>query len=590
MDKKGFFFIVVAFLLLSYILISTYVWVQAIEMEENRYSDSFRTSSMEMLLSQITDEQVNTLANISSRYAFYRLNHHSITHPVSPAVDVDSVSVLDGSELDNIRLAMRELILTGTASGDYFEDGTGIAYTEDEKRIYSISGWAGQLNASLSASGFELESLEIDENAFNFTQTGYAEFRTEFAMNLTVRDGRRGSATSIIRTYYVNDSLDATGMVDAYIARESLRQLGIEPANTIVGKKLYLAPYADEGFGALCSEDASGDMCYYVSSGDEGQGWFYGPLVLASGAGSVPASATYDYILVGTYPEIKAVPNYETFGAYILTNDPVAGGGDCPADQSATFNALDYDSGAAVPCDPSDPDIDMDTYTDRPFMVYTAFAGKSLAEISATFGGFDTVLRQDAPKLLFSARYSAEQVRDSPERKVGRVSVFDVENLRDFVMCGYYMPRNNSPSFLHRMFDLQDLFDSGTPSYPDWPASDWGIETTAAGRWAGGEIVDAEWDGYSRADIEFFSRVGDGAATGVEMIKGMPGCKSAYMAATDFDPDLDNVGHFRLSDWARWDRLDPDYDDIYWISTASDYGLTDNIGCDNSDLANCDEN
>ncbi|MEM4272263.1 MAG: hypothetical protein QXH30_01620, partial [Candidatus Bilamarchaeaceae archaeon] len=125
MDKKGFFFVIVAFVLLSYILASTYIWVRAIEMEEARYSESFRTSSMEMLVDQLSNEEISRIAGIMSNYAFYRLNNHSIRHPVEAGGPQGSPE-----EFNNIRLALRDLILNGSASDDYFEgSSSGLYYT-----------------------------------------------------------------------------------------------------------------------------------------------------------------------------------------------------------------------------------------------------------------------------------------------------------------------------------------------------------------------------------------------------------------------------------------------------------------------------
>jgi hypothetical protein len=145
------------------------------------------------------------------------------------------------------------------------------------------------------------------------------------------------------------------------------------------------------------------------------------------------------------------------------------------------------------------------------------------------------------------------------------------------------------------MFDIADMFEGSDPLYYDWPQSPWGIETTAAGRWAGGDLVASSWDDHSRLDIEFFLDT-DEVPSDVDMIKGMFGCKNAILCALEFGSDIEHVGHFRISDWARWDRPSsdeppPPSDEIYYIDTEdSDEADTDNIGCDNSGQANCDEN
>jgi hypothetical protein len=579
--KKGFFFVIVAFVLLSYILASTYVWVRAIEMEESRYSEAFRAASVEMVLSQVTQGRIAEFTNMSSHYALYRLNHHSIFHPVEvpSGVDIPSGGELDGSELANIRLAMRELMLYGRASGDYFEDGEPIEYTSEEKLVYSFEGWRAQLNSSLLASGFVLEELEFGEEDFVFEQAGFMEFEVGFLMDIGIRDTLAGSATSIARTYDILMELNAEGMPDAYIARESMRQLHIADAEyTIVGKRMFMAPYADEGYEGLCSGGSSGP-CYYVDSGSEGQGWFYGPIVMAADAGDVPEEASYGYILAGTYSEITSAENWKGFGAYILTSEPEEGP-EC-SEQLETFNALEYDE----ECEDVFVNIAYEE-TERPFVVYDNF------DID-DFGGYDSPMGAAAHKVLFVAEYSVEQISTEPELKLRDVGIYDIEGLRDFVMCGYYMPRPDSPSFLHRMFDLQEMFEDLSPAYTRWPQSEWGIETTAAGRWAGGDLVSSSWDEHSRLDIEFFLDE-EYVSSDVDMVRGMFGCKNALLCGMDFGADINNVGHFRLSDWARWERPssgETPSDEIYYVDTAdSEDAETDNIGCDNDGRSSCDEN
>lgn len=584
--KKGFFFVIVAFVLLSYILASTYVWVRAIEMEESRYSEAFRAASVEMVLSQVSEDRVAEFTGICSHYALYRLNHHSIFHPVKAGsgIDISTAETLDGSELENVRLAMEELVLHGSASGDYFEDGVPIEYTSEEKLTYSLDGWRAQLESSLRASGFELGEFGLEEGSFVFEQTGFMKFRLGFELGIGAHDTLPGSATSLARTYGISINMEEEGMVDAYIARESVRQLDIaDDEYDIVGKRIFLAPYADEGYEALCS--GGNRPCYYVDSGSEGQGWFYGPVVMAADAGDVPADIAYGYILAGTYSEIISVPNWDGFGAYILTSKPVEGE-EC-SEQSDTFNALEYGDG----CE----DVFINSVyeeTGRPFMVYEGFN-------IGDFGGYDSEMGVAAHKLLFVAKYSVEEVGDNPELKVrdedgnADVAIYDIEGLRDFVMCGYYMPRPESPSFLHRMFDLQEMFEDRDPAYTSWPKSEWGMETTAAGRWAGGDLVSRYWDERSRLDTEFFMEDGY-VNSDVDMVKGMFGCKNALLCGLDFGTEIDNVGHFRISDWARWDRPssgETPGDEIYWVDTLeSEDDETDNIGCDNYGQASCDEN
>jgi len=583
MNKKGFFFIIVAFVLLAYILTSTYFWVRAIEMEESRYSDSFRTSTMDMLLAQVTPDRVTEFTNISARYGFYRLNHHSIENPVIPSAAISS-SDLDGTETQVIQDIMQDLIMEGSASGTYFEGGVPLEFSSEERLIYTLGGWRDQLNASLIASGFELEQMEIDTSTFAFAQTNYTQFEVSFVMDLVIVDSASGSETSLVRTYNINTTMDATGFIDPYIARESVAlNLEVDGEPVMVGKKVFMHPYSELGFEVLCSDYESGP-CYRVDEGNLGQGWFYGPAVDVSAADSIHLLNRSQYILVGNYSDVVSLDGFEVFGAYILTNEPTTTGGDCANDQFDTFNPLRYDNDSScelVEWGDYESFTDPEERTSAPFIVYPDFEPDDFTYDYTQGAGEQT-------RVLFIAASSHEEVQDDLEAKEEGFAIYDIENLRDTVLCGYYLPRNNSPSFLHRMMNVQEICEDLDPATAlgcrDWPASVWGIETTTVGRWAGGNLTPS-WDPYSRVDIEFFSQIEDGTdGAEVNMIKGMPGCKDAEMCSTIFPVDIGNVGHFRLSHWAR-DNREADF--TYWINTDS--GLDeDNIGCENDEAATCE--
>jgi hypothetical protein len=120
-----------------------------------------------------------------------------------------------------------------------------------------MEGWKAQLNSSLRASGFVLSKLDIGESTFAFNQTDYMKFNVSFIMGLQIKDNRSGSATSLSRNNNISVEMDEEGMVDAYIARESDQQMEISdpeyPEYTIVGKRIFLTPYWDEGYESLCS-------------------------------------------------------------------------------------------------------------------------------------------------------------------------------------------------------------------------------------------------------------------------------------------------------------------------------------------------
>ena len=521
MDKKGFFFVLVSFILISYILITTYTWVRAVEMSEKTYSEALKASSLQLMTDQVTDARMVAFADLAVYHAFYAVMEHSVLHPVEPGPSDD--------EYQHIREAMAEVLLYGRADGSHFTDGEELVYTGDNYSAATYAGFQGALNESLGRSGFEILDFAISNISFNETEDPLI-FHVNYTINTSLEDTQ--SDTSLVKTFNINQLINVTGFYDPGIAREAHEQLGL---GVRIEKPVYMAPY-----------EVPDDIQPGNGRGvDQGQGWFYGPVVMADDADTILSEDRWLYAIAGNYSDIVGVMDHGEFGAYIQISAPeIIGYCDGNEIEDNVFNAIGYS--AAPVCDPER----RSEFVDKPFIVDTSFDIDDYEHDSYASPPWPRI----SHRMLFIASASPDEVERDPEEKLRDARIYDIEMLRDYVICSYYSERpDEGASYLQRFFE-------------DWRSreSPNGLETTVVGIWAGGNMT-PDWDPYSRVDREFFELLeGDN-------IRGLPGCKFVGMCVNPSD-----VGHFKFSHGA---------EEYYFGSSGDD---PENIGC-NDGRATCEE-
>lgn len=553
-NLKGFFFVLISFILLSYILFSTSMWVRAIETSEQTYSDAFRAYTVTMMADQVSEERMARYSDIISHYALFRLSNHSIYHPLRPGEE---------DQISHIRDSYLELIATCTSSPDHFSDNVPLTYSGEDASTYCFSGFASQLNSSLSVMGFAVEEFTVSNLTFN--ETGHPlRYTTNMTIYLKIKDLQ--TETSIDRTYQYDGIIDAEGMVDPLAARESLSLRGeAERENLTIFKGVYMYPPPGEieDFEELSLEELHSvyeeahEELYpdKVGQGSQGQGWFYGPMVLVEDAPQVPESQRSRFILVGNYSDITGTTGWQDFGAYVLLNRPEDPGG-C-SDEHETLNPIERDEDSSGRCEERIDDASS-RYTQKAFMVYPDFLEDVYEEVHYRYYEPLHSAEYESRRILFISRYSASEILSDPLRKRNPAHVFDIEMFRDYVRCSYYIlsEPGKSPSYLQRMLDGE---------YGDFTSDTLGIETTLVGKYAGG-VYNPDLDELSRVDREFFG--GDDG----EKIRGLPGCKDQPMCV---NPNSD-VGHFALT-----------MDSMQFYFGIDDREDEENIGC-NDERADCE--
>ncbi len=460
--RKAFFFIVVSLLLLTYVLSNLTLWSKAIEIQEKRISEGFKSSTLEFMVSQIKQDDVEEFSKVAASYAVYSLNNHSIKNPVKEG---------DAANLySNINLSVHDLLANGEAGAGYFAgEELALKYTDEELASYTFKGFFDKLDKTLQNSGLKLDSYSF--TGFSMNQSDYTTLN--FSFTLEVKASDNFNTASLSRTFQIVFELPIDGLVDPAVAREMQKE---DYGSQIIEKQIFLGVDYYQTPGALWITEG-------VSS--FGQGWFYGPVWEATN-GNFPSRdplQVSSWILKGTEAEIGAAEDRNLFGAYIITD-------------IITVDDLVNDFDKPVFLSPN-------------------------PKLSRC---------EDERCILFVSQYSPKEINNHPQLGGSSAAIsYGIEDLKDFVMCGYYIPDPEGPSYFQRLLD--DSFS------PEKKNEEFGIASFLI--WDGIEAKGKLSD-LSRLDYEFFNGE-DG-----KIIRGMPGCKYAAICSQEGA----YVGQFKLSDTA----------------------------------------
>ncbi len=454
----------IAFLIIIYLSLYVFSWTNAIKMSEKTFSDEIQFSSLETITPQISDKSFNDFYEIAGNYAFYKMDDYSILHPMK---------YNSQNELYYVNRTFFSLV--EKCSADTFSPP--LTYTESD---YCFRDYVERLNKLFEPFGFKVVEYKLYDG--NISYIDPVTFNTSAKLKIVIK----GKNAYLEKTINLSHTFNISGLVDPMTAREAYN-IGLEKR---VEKQIF---YKDvKNFSPI--------LVYYGNESDGflGRGFFYGKLVAPSSAGSIDDEEKKYYILYGTYDDIISTAGYKLFGAYILTNAPDIIDG-CGSEDN-TFNALHYDNSC-----------------------HLSYVSDTINKSFAVIPNFDPDNFRNN-NVLFIAKDSQF---DSEEEKGDGLKVYDIEDMRDYIICSYYIPSDRAPSFAQRL----------TENAP-YLSSPYGIESTVLGRWAGGEYV-PEYDKYSRIDFLFF-RKEEG-----EKIRGLPGCKSFWMCNLSSSSE-NPLGHFVL--------------------------------------------
>ena len=486
--KKGFFFVLGVFILLVYVAMSLQAYTRAIGEGGKGYEETIKIATYDIILAELSNETMNEIVDIYSYYAIYKMINHTAEEPLKAGKE---------DELEHFKEAFRELLQNGESKREHFS-GSPLVYGEDEKVDYTFNGLSSKLKESLEKTGMNLETFNVSK--INIYQTEYNKINVDVVILLNVS----GKGARLDKIYIINRTLEIEGMDDPMVLRW-LRKHGFDNAS----RQIWFAPYAPQ-------------EAKIITYATHGQGWFYGPLVSAREANKtekINETERWKYIVVGDYSDFEDLEDegiLDEFGAYILTNSVDTSSSGCQNKQNElnVFNAVFYDPNEGCKAKMNSEYIK----TNKPFAVAPGFS----ILIANTDG-------EGKPAVLFVNEHTPEEVESSGGEdklnKENRGIVYDVEMLRDEVICGYYFwAPGEAPSFLQRFLENSEN-----------RTSEYGIEGFVVGKVFGGDEF-SKGSNWSRIDWEFVSE-----AEGIK-VRGMPGCKSFEMCS-----ELNFLGNFALT-------------------------------------------
>ena len=526
--RRGFFFAVMALAMLSVVLMTVQVWVKTFEQSDYSASQRFKGEAMRSILSTMSDKALSDFANASAFYATYRLANY--TSDVSNALAPQD-GALDSAKNPGTYLVEKtamELITNGSSMPN---SNNPIEYSPEEKGAYTLAGWENRTESAASEMGFDIQFSNV--SGFRYYQIDAWTIGVSFGIQMNVTDAegtmRQQKELNATASFPIN------GFLDPMITRDDMAHRGA-PRELATEKQVF----------KVAQYNVPSDVKPQImdSSGIEGNGWFFGPIVegyppeLASSSGANVTNLD-QFVLVHPYDEnLSAYAG--SYGAVIVETQPGINTTNGCEQQTECLNCMEKTVGLPG-CTDNDPN--WHTYPNNNPVGVPVIVASNEWNISKVM---DVNRTQDGGTVHTDKYVLIDNAYPNPEDKMkdGYHRIWDITKLRDMAICGFYVQNDvqntggtAGPSYFQRM--LAGAENIHNPMI--------GIESFVVGQWAGGAQDTAgnyAADSYSRLDWEFYERLG---GNGASKIKGMMGCKTKDMCSTD-NATRDGVGHFELSD------------------------------------------
>ena len=289
MSRKGFFFVVTALIILSYILTNLALWSETLELHEKTFSENFKLSNLEFIADQLTQERVRDFALDSADFALYKLNSHTVDNPIKNEKCIEKV--------------MNSLINNGETVKDCF-DGKNLVYSPEEIAAHTFKGWFDKIDLMLREAEMKIDHYNFYE--FKFSQSDYKNLYLAFRIDFRAEDN--DGLVSVERSFSIEESVSILAISDPAITR-GFKELS--QTNSLVKKPIFFGKYEEP--------EEPKDLNVGKIANGFGQGWFYGPIHKAGDP--APDDFIYHYILMGTSKDISEDPNKGMYGAYLVLAD-----------------------------------------------------------------------------------------------------------------------------------------------------------------------------------------------------------------------------------------------------------------------------
>ncbi len=562
--KRGFFFTVLALVLLSFIFISLQLWAQAEAQAEARAAERFRVEALQTALGMVSSDTLNKYANASAMYALQKLATSIENHSGCAVIGIESYAGPGAIYPDGtyyLNASIYELMQHGNTSGylttksgpledpqgRYFYDrsdprGPNLTYFGDERK-YSLSTFFNRTRAAVRMLGYDVQWGEPEGFTLNQTDAWTVSLTMAVPMNFTDARGH----VNVTQRVFVNLSIPIDGLTDPSVLRADMKH---RPTSSLCGpvcassgsnspdlsnldnrphRNIYRSPAYDNSTQARAILKAGGA----AGNTNSGLGWFFGPVADSAH----PRSAFRDdlvsynltrinfYIYV-TDNAADALAQSPYFGGLIVTTPP---GPDAAVDDyRAGCHYINYTETNCLFCRfhqwsndsrncPTLPDsITPDSIPFNPFIPWV-----QTNNFDPT-AGIKPNYHLSIPEALISSEVNATQMCGSAfnatntrcdsattiaglDSKYANVRantrVWDLTGPRDIAICGFYVRSDFGPSYSQRFTD----FWQRQQSNGSYSVLGQGIESFTVGKWAGGEQDVCAQE--TVPDIERYSRV-----------------------------------------------------------------------------------
>jgi len=545
--RRGFFFTIMALVLVSFIFVSIQLWVQAQSQEEARMAERFRIEALHTSLGIVSEETVARFVNASAMYAVNRLGSAIEDHPSCNVRGIEYYTGPGNTFPDGtyyLNSSMYGLIIHGStsgylttdtgqlgdAAGRYFYDAprSNLTYTDDERK-YSLDAFFNRTRAAVRLLGYDVSWGEAEDFTFNQTDAWTLQVNMTVAMNFTDPRGW----VNVTKRIPVVVRIPIDGFTDPSVLRADMKHrdslCSDLSCSSMVITNMAFRPHRNvyralDGNGnptvyndridaqaILKSSSATSPFAY------EGLGWFFGPVSTVPRAKFFPDNVKYNLSRIRTYifmtdsPDL-ALAESGNFGGIILTKQPTWGQTtwDDPIlncrytnhTQENCIFCIRWQEANESRCPILNPFITPESIPPaNPHIPWIAVDG------DPTFG-VPVNYHLQLPEVLISNEVNATDLCGAEFNATNRdcvapdpastqlekkfaddgaghsaSKVWDLTGPRDMAICGFYVRSSFSPSYSQRFTYFWPHYDLVKNQYSRLGQ---GIESFVVGKWAGG--------------------------------------------------------------------------------------------------------
>lgn len=591
--RRGFFFTVLALVILSFIFISITLWAQAQTAAENRAAERFRAEALQTALSMVSNETFTKFVNASALYAINKLASSLEEQPDCAKRGIPYYTGTNNAFPDgtyNVNASIYELMLYGNTSAylysspfTFYPDGANLTYVGDERK-YGLGNFFDQTRAAVAMLGYEVQWGEVENFTFNQTDAWTMHVHLSVQMNFTDSRG----LVSISRLMEINLSVPVDGFTDPSVLRGDM-QHRLDPTSQTcesscvpnMPQRPHRNVYRGIDPGApvrtIVYDNATDAQALLLKGGGEGLGWFFGPVSQERNTSFSFTNYHYNLTTIRSYIYMTdnaadALDQSGYFGGLIITkpaglNITSETLGNCTYTNYTQTNCLyciSYQTVTGSPCSrPAQAHVTPESIPIDPYIPYIQTDGTPpfiAGHENFHTGLFEALIvsNNNATDLCGFAFGQANRDCRAPTadpaplmRKFGdegsghsASKLWDITGPRDMAICGFYVRSDYAPSYLQRLTNFWSK-----PGGAPYSALNQGIESFVLGKWAGGmddacaQVQDSGIETYSRVDYQFYSRDLTGKTCSGPYVKGLPGCKQIEHCTSN-GPLVNATGRF----------------------------------------------